>query len=68
MVRVGDLITYQWADHLCFHGLVIGVKESTELQSRHGVLYTFELFEENDKRFWYDVWKGEEDKIIVHNR
>lgn len=68
MVRAGDLITYQWSDHFCFYGLVVDVKESTELQRRHGVLYTFEILEENEKRFWYDVWKGEEDKIIVHNR
>lgn len=67
-VRVGDLITYEWSDILTFHGLVVNVAESTELQKRQAILYTFELLEENEKRFWYDVWKGEEDKIIVHNR
>lgn len=67
-VRVGDLITYEWSDILSFHGLVVNVAESTELQKRQGILYTFELLEENEKRFWYDVWVGVDDKIIVHNR
>jgi hypothetical protein len=67
-VRVGDLITYEWSPSLSFHGLVVNVAESTELQKRQGILYTFELLEENEKRFWYDVWVGVDDKIIVHNR
>jgi hypothetical protein len=67
-VRVGDLITYEWSNILSFHGLVVNVAESTELQKRQGILYTFELLEENEKRFWYDVWVGADDKIIVHNR
>jgi hypothetical protein len=67
-VRVGDLITYEWATNLSFHGLVVNVTESTELQKRQGILYTFELLEEGEKRFWYDVWVGVgDDKIIVHN-
>jgi hypothetical protein len=67
-VRVGDLITYEWSNVLSFHGLVVNVAESTELQKRQGILYTFELLEENEKRFWYDVWVGVDDKIIAHNR
>jgi hypothetical protein len=67
-VQVGDLVTYEWSDILSFRGLVVNVAESTELQKRQGILYTFELLEENEKRFWYDVWVGVDDKIIVHNR
>ena len=67
-VRVGDLVTYEWSDILSFHGLVVNVAESTQLQKRQGILYTFELLEENEQRFWYDVWVGVDDKIIVHNR
>ena len=68
-VQIGDLITYKWATNLTFHGLVVGVKDTTELHGKHSILYSFELLEENDKMFWYDVWAGvDEDKIIIHNR
>jgi hypothetical protein len=68
-VRVGDLVTYEWATNLSFHGLVVGIKDASELHGKHSILYSFELLEENDKRFWYDVWAGvDEDKIIIHNR
>jgi hypothetical protein len=51
------------------HGLVVGIKDASELHGKHSILYSFELLEENDKRFWYDVWAGvDEDKIIIHNR
>ena len=68
-IRVGDLVTYNWATNLSFHGVVVDVKDVSELHGKHSILYSFELFESNDKRFWYDVWSGvDEDKIVVHNR
>lgn len=68
-IQVGDLVTYNWAINLSFHGTVIGIKDSSELHGKHSILYSFELLEENQRRFWYDVWAGvDEDKIIVHNR
>lgn len=66
-VRVGDLVTYAWSANLSFYGLVVNIKDTSELYGKHSIMYSFELLEENEKRFWYDVWEGvDEDKIIVH--
>lgn len=68
-IRIGDLVTYEWATNLSFHGLVVDIKDASELYGKHSIMYSFELLEDNEKKFWYDVWAGvDEDKIIVHNR
>lgn len=68
-IRVGDLVTYEWSVNLSFHGLVVDIKDTSELYGKRSLLYSFELLEGNEKRFWYDVWAGvDEDKITIHNR
>jgi hypothetical protein len=57
-IRVGDLITHEWTSILSFHGLVVNVAESTELQKRQGILYTFELLQTDGRKFTYDVFRN----------
>ena len=67
-IKVGDLIAYNWSSNLSFRGLVLNVKDSSDFHGKNSILYSFELLEDNKKRFWYDVWEwDDEDKIIVYN-
>jgi hypothetical protein len=66
-LKIGDLVSFNWAHDITSTGIVLEVAVGPATPGMgEDILYSFEILEISGKRSWFDVWRGQEDKVKVY--